>query len=241
MDDVQVIAGDSTVEFADGADDRVERGQVVTVVKPDKTVLVHDADGYRPAAWLTRADAVAVERDPPTVEAIDGDRRLRVEVHETHGRAAYPASPAGEPVGACRCGGPLVRAGDVTCLDCGDHYGVPRDGEILAERCECGLPRFRIDRGATVEVCIDRTCESLDEAVRERFDRAWDCPACGADLLILRRGGLIAGCERYPDCETGFVVPGGLVVDDCACGLPVFATDGGRRCLDAACTADHRC
>ena len=42
-------------------------------------------------------------------------------------------------------------------------------------------------------------------------------------------------CENYPDCETGFAVPDGTLVDDCDCGLPVFETASGRRCLDSGC------
>ena len=97
---------------------------------------------------------------------------------------------------------------------------------------------MRVERGSAFEVCLDRSCESLDERVRAAHDREWDCPDCGADLRILRRGGLIAGCERYPDCETGFAIPAGTVVDGCDCGLPVFETASGRRCLDAGCQRD---
>jgi len=78
-------------------------------------------------------------------------------------------------------------------------------------------------------------CESLLAAVEARFDREWDCPECGGALEVLRRGGLIAGCENYPDCETGFAVPDGTLVGECDCGLPVFETASGRRCLDSGC------
>lgn len=233
-DRTEVIAGDCTVEF-EGEDTRHERGHVVTVVKPDGTVLVHDADGYRPVAWLTRPESVTVERAPMRVAARDGGKRLRVRVHRPHGRASYPASEAGEPVGECRCGGTLVRAGGVACAACGDRYGVPRDAAVLDDHCDCGLPRFRVDRGAAFEVCLDRECESMDAAVRERFDREWPCPECGGDLLVLRRGGLVAGCENYPDCDTGFAVPSGTVAGECGCGLPVFETASRERCLDASC------
>lgn len=239
-DTVQVFAGDCTVRFEDG-DVREERGAVVVVAKPDDTVLVHGRDGYRPAAWLTRADAVSYARDPDgfTLDAVDGGRRLHVDCHEGYGHASYPASRVGDDVGPCPdCPGTLVHAGgSVSCLSCGTGYGLPRDVTVLEERCgNCGLPRVRVDRGATFEVCVDRSCESLDDRVARCFDRAWDCPACGGDLLILRRGGLIAGCERYPDCEAGFSLPAGTVDGPCPeCGLPVFEAGDGRRCLDATC------
>jgi DNA topoisomerase-1 len=244
----RVIAGDSTVEFTGtGSTDRMERGQVVAVIKPDKTVLVHDADGYQPAAWLTRPETTFVERDPLAVTAIDGDQRLRLTVHESTLDAEVPVSQAGVPVGVCPdCvgsgedvdagDGVLVRArGAVHCTDCGERYGLPAGAAVLDATCECGLPTCRVTRGAEFEVCIDRECESLDDHVKEAFDRAWTCPDCDDDLRILRRGGLIAGCAAYPDCETGFALPNGLCVGTCECGLPTFETAGGERCLDAAC------
>jgi len=96
---------------------------------------------------------------------------------------------------------------------------------------------MRVERGDAIECCIDRDCESLDEHVRERFDGEWDCKHCDGDLQIIRRGGLLAGCEHYPDCDTGYAMPAGVVVGTCPCGLPVFETSGGRRCLDSTCDA----
>lgn len=230
-DATEVIAGECTVEFEDEAE-REQRGHVVVVVKPDDTVLVHDAEGYQPVAWLTRPEAAVVERSPPRVTARDGDQRLRVTVHDAAGEATFPATPAGQPVGDCRCGGVLVRAsGQVTCNDCDEAHSIPRDAAVLDERCDCGRPRFRVERGAPFEVCLDRDCESLDAAVVERFDREWDCPECGGDLRVLRRGGLILGCECYPACEESCSLPAGVVAGECDCGLPVFEADGDRRCL----------
>ena len=135
--------------------------------------------------------------------------------------------------------GNVVRErGAVSCLDCALRHSIPRDATVLDARCDaCSRPRMRVERGETFEVCIDRTCESLDAAVRARFDRLFDCPACGGDLLVLRRGGLIFGCENHPDCETGFSLPAGTIEGSCDCGLPAFDTGEGRRCLDAACAA----
>jgi len=242
-DELRVVAGDCTTTF-DGSSEREHRGDVVAVLKPDGTVLVHDADGYQPVAWLTRAEHVQFVDG--VLDASDGDQRLRVEVHEEHGSARHPVSRAGVPVGDCpdcdgtadRDGTLVLARGTVTCHDCERDYSVPRDVAVLDDTCEdCGLPLMRAERGEVFDLCLDRDCESLDEQVRAAFDRAWDCPetGCDGDLRILRRGGLIAGCEQYPDCDTGFGLPGGVLDGTCDCGLPAFETPTGRRCLDAAC------
>jgi len=235
---IRTIAGDCLVRY-EGRRERTLRGRVLVVVKPDNTVLVHDVDGYQPVAWLTRAADLSVDRDPPGVSAADGDESLRIEAVGPAEMTGHDSTAAGPPVGDCRCGGRLVRSGDgVACLGCGEQFGLPA-GATTADggACDCGLPTFRVDRGERFELCLDRGCGSLLEAVREVFDREWDCPACGADLRVLRRGGLIAGCDRYPDCETAFSIPDGRVVDTCDCGLPVFATASGERCLDGTCPA----
>jgi DNA topoisomerase I len=237
-DAIRVLAGDCTI-ITDGAERAEYRGRVTTVVKPDNIVLVHDIDGYQPVAWLTRADSVSSERtDGFTLVAKKDAQTLRIAAHSQDGFAHYPASAAGTPIGACPdCDGPLVRSSGVHCVDCGERYGVPTDATIRDEPCECGLPKMRVERGLAFDVCLDRQCELLDEAVREAFDREWDCPEpdCDGDLRILRRGGLIAGCEHYPDCETGFAMPTGVVDGQCGCGLPTFETATGTRCLDATC------
>lgn len=235
-----VIAGDCTAVFegSTGAGNRVreQRGDLLVVVKPDNTVLVHDADGYRPVAWLTRPESVTIEDD--TVVARDGDELLRVVTHAEHGSARFPLSAAGIPVGACpNCDGTLTRAnGAVHCTDCTDRYGLPSDATVTGGRCrDCRLPTIRTERGEAFEICLDRECDSLDDRVRETFDREWRCPACAGDLEIVRTSGLFAGCEHYPDCDTAFAIPTGVVVDTCRCGLPLFETASGYRCLDATC------
>ncbi|MFC6719507.1 topoisomerase DNA-binding C4 zinc finger domain-containing protein [Natrialbaceae archaeon GCM10025810] len=237
-DAIRVLAGDCTV-IADGTDREEYRGRVTTVVKPDNTVLVHDVDGYQPVAWLTRADSVSSASDPTdgfTLVARKDAQTLRIAAHDQDGFAHYPASAAGTPLGDCPdCGGALVRSSGVHCVDCDARYGVPSDATIRDDRCNCGLPRMRVERGLAFRVCIDRTCESLDAAVREAFDREWSCPTCDGDLRILRRGGLIAGCEHYPECDTGFRIPSGVIDGECGCGLPTFDTRSGTRCLDATC------
>ena len=234
----RTIAGDCIVRF-DGSRDRHLRGRVLVVVKPDNTVLVHDADGYQPVAWLTRPEELSLTHDPLWLVAVDGDETLRVEAAEDEVVVTdHAVGEAGVPVGHCRCGGPLVRTGGaVVCLTCEDRYPLPGGAAVLEATCECGLPQFRVDRGGTFDLCLDYDCGSLVEAVRERFGGEWDCPNCDGDLEILQRGGLLAGCERYPDCETGFAVPDGTVLSECDCGLPRFETGSGDRCLDTGCEA----
>jgi DNA topoisomerase-1 len=228
-----VIAGRCTTTF-EGARTSRQYGDVLVVVKPDRTVLVHDADGYQPVAWLTRPESVTVGAD--VVTARDGDQVLDVTVHDTRARAQYSVSEAGVPVGDCPdCGSTLVRArGSVSCPDCGE-YPLPSGGAVLETSCECGLPQIRVERGEVFECCLDPDCGPLDELVRGTFDREWDCPDCGGDLRVLRRGGLLLGCENYPDCDTGYAFPDGVHDGACGCGLPVFETATGRRCLDTTC------
>ncbi|EMA43945.1 endonuclease NucS domain-containing protein [Halobiforma nitratireducens] len=239
-DAIRILAGDCTV-IAESGDQQEYRGRMTTVVKPDNTVLVHDTDGYQPVAWLTRADSVSSDRsDGFTLVAKKDTQTLRIAAHDQDGFAHYPASVAGPVVGTCPdCSGALVRSNGIHCVDCGDRYGIPSDATIRGEasNCDCGLPRMRVERGLAFDVCLDRDCESLDDAVSDAFDREWSCPEsdCDGDLRILRRGGLIAGCEHYPDCDTGFAMPAGVVDGQCRCGLPTFDTGSGTRCLDATC------
>jgi DNA topoisomerase-1 len=238
-DDIRIFAGECTATV-EGRREYSNRGRVVVVVKPDDTVLVHDADGYQPAAWLTRPDDLRVTADADGFEmvATDGDQTLRVVSHAVAGTGSYPATRAGEPVGACPdCDGTLVRAdGSVSCLDCGVSHSLPPGGVVTGSTCgDCGLPTVRVERGAVFEVCLDYGCDPLDERVRAAFDGRWACPDCGSPLRIVRAGGLLAGCDDYPACETAFSLPSGVVVDDCPCGLPVFETASGRRCLDGTC------
>ena len=234
---IRTIAGDCLVRF-EGSRGRTVRGRVVVLVKPDDTVLVHDVDGYQPAAWLTRPESLSVTHDPLRLLASDGEATLRVEAVGEVVVADHDATDAGTPVGTCRCGGQLVRSGsDVACLGCAERFGLPDGASVTESTCGCGLPQFRIERGERFELCLDYECGSLLEAVRGRFDRNWACPNCGGDLRILRRGGLIAGCEEYPDCETGFAIPDGRVIGSCDCRLPLFERPDGPRCLDTACSA----
>jgi DNA topoisomerase-1 len=236
-DATHVIAGRCTTEF-EGTREQEQYGDMVVLAKPDGTVLVHDADGYQPVAWLTRASTVTVGTE--TVTARDGDQSLTVEIDEEYARARYQTGDAGLPVGACPdCKATLVRTnGRVDCPDCEATYSIPSDATVLDETCsDCGCPRFRVERGHSFVVCLDYECESLDDRVRSAFDREFDCPECGDDLRVLRRTGLLLGCDAYPECETGFAFPAGRHDGACPCGLPAFETATGRRCLDSQCGA----
>ncbi|MFB6146423.1 MAG: DUF91 domain-containing protein [Halobacteriaceae archaeon] len=209
QDAVRVLAGECTVTFEDD-ETRSLRGEVCVVVKPDDTVLVHDADGYRPAAWLTRADTVRVAADPEGFRLVAGadGRRLTVESVTNYGQARYPVSPAGPPVGDCAdCDGSLVRDGDrVVCVGCRARYRLPRDATVTDGDCpDCGLPQIAVARGDRFEVCLDHACDPLLAAVADRYDDL-PCPTCGASLEFGRDRGIQATC---PDCATSRSVPTG--------------------------------
>ena len=259
--ELRLFAGECTTTF-EGTRSRTQHGYVGVLVKPDDTVLVHDADGYQPVAWLTRPDEAAVDchgggavtgQDVAnedgtvagdaafTITARTGDQKLTVESHGEGTVRTIPIGEAGVPVGDCvasGCEGTLARTGgDVACVDCGERYGLPAGAAVLDRLCgDCGLPQIRVDRGEVFEVCLNYSCESLNDRIRERYDRAFDCPDCGSDLRIrVTDGRPFFGCDGYPDCETAFSIPAGLVVGMCDCGLPIFETATGRRCLDGTC------
>jgi DNA topoisomerase-1 len=101
---------------------------------------------------------------------------------------------------------------------------------------DCGLPKIRVERGEPFHLCLDPACDPMEEAVSDRFDEVWDCPDCEGDLRVRSAPGRVyLGCENYPDCETTFSFPAGVVVDECDCGLPVFETAAGLGCLDGTC------
>ncbi|MFB6071989.1 MAG: DUF91 domain-containing protein [Halobacterium sp.] len=236
QDAIRVLAGECAVRYETGGEtERTLRGDVVVLVKPDDTVLVHDADGYQPAAWLTRPGVVRYTRDARgfRLDAADGDERLVVESATEHGDAHYPASPAGPPVGSCECDGTLVRdGGRVVCVDCRAQYPIPRDATVVGESCpDCGLPQLRVARGVEVTACLDRDCRAIADAVRDAVDGEWTC-RCGGALAVESDRGLHAACA---DCGTRHRLPRGVADGGCDCGLPAFRTGDGPRCLDADC------
>jgi len=175
-----VFAGDRTTVF-EGADRAArQRGHAVVLVKPDDTVLVRDAAGYRPVAWLTRSGALTVERpgdSPTTVPDADGgehgestaaaspaavrpvarddDRRLRVAVSSPADGARYPVGEAGVPV----ADGYGRRRGAVIALDGGERYPLPTGASALDTCYDCRAPRIRAERGVVAEIRVDRSCE----------------------------------------------------------------------------------
>jgi len=237
---IRVFAGDCTTTF-EGSDDQTQRGRVVVIIKPDRTVLVHDTDGYQPVAWLTRSDSITVESDVGGfgITARAGEQVLRIIGHEVTGHAEYPVTEAGIPVGRHpKSGESLIQTGNmITVINSDIKYPLPKGATVQDECCEsCGLPMIEATAGERFSICLDRECESLDDAVRERFDDEWTCPDCGAPMQIIRRSGrLLAGCSGYPACETAFAIPTGVVVDVCSCGLPIFETSRGQQCLDGTC------
>jgi len=242
--ETHILTGDCTVRF-EGTRDRIQRGSVVVLVKPDRTVLVHDADGYQPVAWLTRPDDVTIEHDDDgfSLSAHADSQELLVTSHSSTDVQSAPVSEAGVPVGSCPdCESQLVRTrGEVQCLGCEAAYGLPSGATVLDSSCDsCGLPEMSVDRGDTFELCIDYACQPLSTVVRERFDEAWECPDCGSPLKVRSPDGRIfLGCADSPDCETTFSLPAGVVVDDCECGHPLFRTASGQRCLDSGCTLNQ--
>lgn len=235
MPEAHLIAGDCTTTFE--SPDRTDetRGRVVCLRKADDTVLVHDTTGYQPVAWLTRPETAIVAGSPPTLEARDGDSRLRVLFHDVSLDTRLPASPAGTPVGPCPdCSGALVHhASTLSCTDCSREHGLPNGATVLDEACTCGLPRVVVVRGDRFEVCADRTCAPLDDKIQARFD----CPDCGDDLRVVRAGGLWLGCDASPDCSVSFAVPDAELGEACDCGLPTVVAGDETRCLDTGCSS----
>ncbi len=238
-DAFSVIAGDCRIEL-DVEEHHTYRGQVLIVIKPDDTVLVHDVDGYQPVAWITRAERVVIDDELGTVTAVDGDRWLQIQVISSLVNRQLPGTVVGIPIADCpSCGGRLVDANDaVHCVSCRNKYGIPSDAELLDSRCDCGLPLMRVERGDVFTLCIDRTCDPMEAAIADRFDGTWSCPDhdCDGQLRAIRRGHLMLGCNQYPDCEISFRLPVGIVEGHCGCGLPRFHTSNGSRCLDLNCS-----
>lgn len=185
-----LYAGDATV-VEDATDRREYRGRVVVLSKPDGTVLVHDATGYQPVAWLTRADAVTVTDDDAfRVTAHDerADDWLRVTGHPPRDENGvldatlaghYPIGGAGRPLGRCpSCDGALVdRGGAVACVHCGVEHGYPDDATIRAQ-----TPGNSATHTAGGDADTPGTC------------------ACGLPKMRIERGAVIDCCVDR-NCE----------------------------------------
>lgn len=231
----RIFAGTCSIVYEGEAETR-QRGTVLTIVKPDNTVLVHDATGYQPAAWLTRPETVEITRDEGfEIVATADEQRLSVRSVDPHGDTQYPISPAGSTVGTCPdCEGALVRAGGaVVCIGCFTRWPLPHDATVAETCCPtCSLPTMVLRRGAEFRVCLDGTCDSLASRVSDQFDGRWSCPTCGGAMVIEREGPLHLACAV---CERRHAVPTGLIVGRCSCGLPRFETPRTEHCLDTDC------
>jgi DNA topoisomerase-1 len=109
---------------------------------------------------------------------------------------------------------------------------------VLEETCStCGRPQMAVERGARFQLCVDPTCEPLDEAVAERFDGTWDCPDCSSPLTVDGTPAVALTCGA---CGLDHPLPHGRTTGACACGLPLFDTPAGIRCLDGTCRRDSR-
>ena len=140
--------------------------------------------------------------------------------------------------GRCKhCGGSLRRVENVITCDCGVVYKLPSGVELTQDQCNCGLPKFKLKLFGA-DVCVDRQCENMDEVIAEQFAASnFSCPKCGGPLIVVRRKGLIAGCERYYEgCKTAFLLPpSATIIGRCACGLPRLQLKTKTRCLDTKC------
>lgn len=235
MNAIRVYAGACTVTYT-GATEMETVGRVLTIIKPDGTVLVHDESGYQPAAWLTRAASVNVTgTDPLELTATSGDQRLTVLGTAEGTLSSHRISPSGSAVGECpSCQARLLRAGSaIVCEDCLERWSLPSDATILEMTCpDCALPRMTVDRGATIQTCIDSSCQSLAAAVRKHVAGEWCCPECDRPFSVREEMGVVAGCAA---CGDWYPIPAGTDTGTCACGLPQFHTTRGVRCLDARC------
>ncbi|MFX0091436.1 MAG: DEAD/DEAH box helicase [Candidatus Hodarchaeota archaeon] len=149
-----------------------------------------------------------------------------------------------------KCGVPLEWIEDnnlVVCSNCSENYKIPTKSQLIEEECErCGLPMVAISQLYSLKVCINRTCQNMDDIVRTRFENeGYQCPNCQSPLKVIRRRGLIAGCTNYYDrqqpCKTAFSLPrNSLIVDRCICGLPFIQLKTKSRCLNTACKFNQK-
>ena len=145
---------------------------------------------------------------------------------------------------ACKCGGHLIEnktqnAMLIQCDHCKAEYKLPRKASITNEKCnKCGLPKARLPYVYDLLICIDRSCESMDEIIKNKFEsEGWKCTECGSPLIVIRRKGLVVGCSNYyKGCKTAYKFPDGVIIGKCErCGLPKFKLKTKTRCLNSKC------
>jgi DNA topoisomerase-1 len=89
-------------------------------------------------------------------------------------------------------------------------------------------------------VCVDRQCERIEDVIARHFATSnFVCPRCHSPLSVVRRKGIIVGCNDYYDgCKTAFLLPmNATIVGRCKCGLPKLQLKTKMRCLDTKCRA----
>jgi len=215
---LDVYAGYCTTRFttARGCDtgepeQRLHRGRVVTVRKPDDTVLVHDADGYQPVAWLTRASEVWVDEAPTTpaggdsaapegdqpatavAEPPDADATGGVELVAVDGDERLTVQFDPEPTVARH----VVTAAGTPTGDC--HCGgelVTTSGEVHCLDCPAS---YAVPRGGQV---VDATCDAcgLPELSVERGEQFRVCLDRDCQPLAAAVASALDGRVDCPDC-----------------------------------------
>ncbi|MFX1255723.1 MAG: DEAD/DEAH box helicase [Promethearchaeota archaeon] len=130
----------------------------------------------------------------------------------------------------------------VVCPNCSESYKIPTNSQLIEEQCDrCGLPMVTITQLYSLKICVDRTCQNMDDVIRTRFENeGYKCPNCKGGLKVLRRRGLIAGCTNYyhpqQPCQTAFSLPrNSLIIGQCTCGLPFIQLKTKSRCLNTGC------
>jgi DNA topoisomerase-1 len=207
---IRVFAGECTTEFAGGRE-RTRRGRVVVLIKPDRTVLVHDAAGYQPVAWLTRADSLSVEtvplasgETPPAGETAGGERGDHrdadsdgigtVETTPTAGNQDTAPTP---PAGGF---GLVARRGDETLRIVSHgpaaHHQFPATaaGVPVGACPDCGGTLVR-DGGLNCLGCAGEYSLPAGATVLEE-----QCSDCGLPTVRVERGAVVECCVD-PACE----------------------------------------
>ncbi|MFX0061941.1 MAG: DEAD/DEAH box helicase [Candidatus Hermodarchaeota archaeon] len=135
----------------------------------------------------------------------------------------------------------------VVCPDCSENYKIPTNSQLIEEQCDrCGLPMVSITQLYSLKICVDRTCQNMDDVIRMRFENeGYKCPNCKGALKVLRRRGLIAGCTNYyhpqQPCQTAFSLPrNSLIIGQCTCGLPFIQLKTKSRCLNTSCEFNQK-
>ncbi|MDD1721408.1 MAG: DEAD/DEAH box helicase [Euryarchaeota archaeon] len=191
-------------------------------------------------------ESIGTSNTAPQVSRPRDPRLVESSIHSPAGNSVAKSdleNDTNEPaatVGHCkRCGGSLRRVDNVITCQCGVIYKLPAGADLAHTTCSCGLPKFKL-KLLGVDVCVDRQCENMDDIIAAAFaNHKFTCPRCESSLTVVRRRGLIVGCERYYDgCKTAFLLPANAsITGRCTCGLPRLQLKTKARCLDTTCRA----